>query len=89
MNHKRRGSRAVSKEKKQGDVTDKAEIPTVSQEVQRIQMNIKMFAPKQKKDISKHYTLMETLGQGSYGCVKRIRHKDLNEDRALKIIKKK
>lgn len=48
-----------------------------------------MFAPKQRKDIEKYYKILETLGQGSYGCVKRIQHKDLKEDRALKIIKKK
>ena len=51
-------------------------------------MNIKNFAPLQKKEIKHTYKIKETLGQGSFGCVKRVHHKDLNEDRALKIIKR-
>ena len=51
-------------------------------------MNIKEFAAKQKKEIKKAYKIKETIGQGSFGCVKRIEHRDLKEDRALKIIKK-
>ena len=51
-------------------------------------MNIKEFAPLQKKDLGKTYKTKQTLGQGTFGCVKRVMHRDLKEDRALKIIKR-
>lgn len=51
-------------------------------------MNTKLFALKQRKEIESLYKIKETLGQGSFGCVKRIQHKILKEDRALKILKK-
>jgi calcium-dependent protein kinase len=54
----------------------------------KVKMNIKNFAILQKKEIRATYKIKETLGQGSFGCVKRVMHRDLNEDRALKIIKK-
>lgn len=53
-----------------------------------MKVNIKNFAILQKKEIKSTYKIKETLGQGSFGCVKRINHRDLNEDRALKIIKR-
>ena len=55
----------------------------------RITMNIKSFAPKQRKEIESSYSIHEVIGQGTFGCVKRIVHKDLRDERAMKIIKKK
>ena len=53
-----------------------------------IKVNVKNFAILQKKEIKSTYKIKETLGQGSFGCVKRVMHRDLAEDRALKIIKR-
>jgi calcium-dependent protein kinase len=39
--------------------------------------------------IQNYYTIMGDLGHGSYGSVKRVKHKQLGEDRAMKIVKKK
>ena len=39
--------------------------------------------------IKKLYSIYGDLGQGSYGSVKRVRHKQLGEDRAMKVVKKK
>ena len=38
---------------------------------------------------TKHYIVLNDLGQGSYGKVKRVRHIKLNEIRAMKIVSKK
>ena len=39
--------------------------------------------------ISKNYIIISDLGQGSYGQVKKVRHRKLNEIRAMKITNKK
>ena len=39
--------------------------------------------------ISKNYLIISDLGQGSYGQVKKVRHRKLNEIRAMKITNKK
>ncbi len=39
--------------------------------------------------ITNHYIILSDLGTGSYGLVKKVRHKKSNEERAMKIVKKK
>jgi calcium-dependent protein kinase len=39
--------------------------------------------------ISQHYVVLGDLGNGSYGTVKKVKHKKLGEERAMKIVKKK
>ena len=41
-----------------------------------------------KEPISKYYFVKSDIGQGSYGKVKRVRHKRLGEERAMKIVSK-
>ena len=42
-----------------------------------------------KEPIAKNYIIISDLGQGSYGQVKKVRHKQLNEVRAMKMTSKK
>ncbi len=42
-----------------------------------------------KEPLSKRYLIIGDLGHGSYGQVKKVRHKQLNEIRAMKITSKK
>jgi calcium-dependent protein kinase len=39
--------------------------------------------------IAQQYVVLGDLGNGSYGTVKKVRHKKLGEERAMKIVKKK
>ena len=39
--------------------------------------------------INKHYIILNDLGNGSYGQVKRVKHISLQEERAMKIVNKK
>jgi calcium-dependent protein kinase len=39
--------------------------------------------------ITTYYNIISDLGNGSYGMVKKVKHKKLNEERAMKIVKKK
>ncbi len=39
--------------------------------------------------ITNHYVILSDLGNGSYGMVKKVKHKKSNEERAMKIVKKK
>ena len=43
----------------------------------------------QKESITNHYEIIGELGSGSYGAVKKVRHKQLKEIRAMKVILKK
>lgn len=45
-----------------------------------------MFVHEQKGKIKARYKVLETLGKGSYGEVKKIQHKSSGEYRAMKII---
>ena len=42
-----------------------------------------------KEPVANYYTILKDLGHGSYGQVKKVRHKKLNEIRAMKITNKK
>ena len=43
----------------------------------------------QKVSVNNHYEIIGELGSGSYGAVKKVRHKELKEIRARKVILKK
>ena len=43
----------------------------------------------QKVSVNNHYEIIGELGSGSYGSVKKVRHKELKEIRAMKVILKK
>ena len=45
-----------------------------------------MFVHEQKGRIKAKYRILETIGKGSYGEVKKILHKSSGEYRAMKII---
>ena len=42
-----------------------------------------------KEPVANYYTIIKDLGHGSYGQVKKVKHKKLNEIRAMKITNKK
>ena len=45
--------------------------------------------PISKEPISKYYTILSDVGQGSFGQVKKVKHNQLEEIRAMKIVDKK
>ena len=47
-----------------------------------------MMASERKNPIEKNYEILEVIGKGGFGEVKRVKHKQLDIMRALKIIKK-
>ncbi len=47
-----------------------------------------VFVHEQKGKIKAKYRVLETIGKGSYGEVKKISHKVTGELRAMKIIRK-
>jgi calcium-dependent protein kinase len=53
-----------------------------------IVINPRMMASERKNPIEKNYEILEIIGKGGFGEVKRVKHKQLDIMRALKIIKK-
>jgi calcium-dependent protein kinase len=51
-------------------------------------INPRQLVSERVNPIEKNYEVLETIGQGGYGEVKKVRHKDLDVIRALKIIRK-
>ena len=47
-----------------------------------------MLVSERRNPIEKNYEVLEIIGQGGFGVVKKVRHKELDIIRALKIIKK-
>lgn len=47
-----------------------------------------MMASERKNPIEKNYEILDVIGKGGFGEVKRVKHKQLDIERALKIIKK-
>jgi serine/threonine protein kinase len=54
----------------------------------KISINPRMMATSRKNPIEVNYEVLEVIGRGGYGEVKKVRHKELDIIRALKIIKK-
>ena len=53
-----------------------------------IVINPRMLVSERRNPIEKNYEVLEVIGSGGYGEVKKVRHKELDVIRALKIIKK-
>ena len=53
-----------------------------------ISINPRMLVSERKNPIEKNYEVLEVIGKGGYGEVKKVRHKELDVIRALKVIKK-
>eukprot|EP00347_Sterkiella_histriomuscorum_P024166 403332075 len=51
-------------------------------------INSRMLVSERRNPIEINYEILEHIGQGGFGEVKKVRHKELNIIRALKIIKK-
>lgn len=54
----------------------------------KLKIDKSVFVHEQKGKIKARYRVLETLGKGSYGEVKKIQHKLSGEYRAMKIIRK-
>ena len=52
-------------------------------------INPRMLVSERKNPIEKTYDVLEVIGIGGYGEVKKVRHKELDVIRALKTISKK
>jgi serine/threonine protein kinase len=51
-------------------------------------INPRMLVSERKNPIEINYEVLEIIGQGGFGVVKKVKHKELGVMRALKIIKK-
>ena len=54
----------------------------------KLKIDKSIFVHEQKGRIKAKYRILETIGKGSYGEVKKILHKTSGELRAMKIIRK-
>lgn len=62
------------------------------EEVEKRKLNIvinpRMLVSERRNPIEKNYEVLEVIGSGGFGEVKKVKHKELDVIRALKIIKK-
>ena len=59
-----------------------------SNKKENIKIDKASFISYKTNNISKDYTLGKTLGQGSFGTVRKAIHKATKQERAIKILKK-
>jgi serine/threonine protein kinase len=62
--------------------------PSKTKPIFKLKIDKSVFVHEQKGKIKARYRVLETLGKGSYGEVKKIQHKATGEYRAMKIIRK-
>ena len=55
----------------------------------KVQISKEELIKISKEPVANYYTIIKDLGHGSYGQVKKVKHKKLNEIRAMKITNKK
>ena len=82
----------IKKEKKIGETINMKERPTRIYDLnflEKVKLTRENLIKIQKTSITNDYEIIGELGSGSYGSVKKVRHKKLKEIRAMKIIMKK
>jgi len=60
----------------------------VQQQKLNIVINPRMLVSHRRNPIEVNYEVLEVIGKGGYGEVKKVKHKELDVIRALKVIKK-
>jgi calcium-dependent protein kinase len=60
----------------------------VQQQKLRLVINPRMLVSHRRNPIEVNYEVLEVIGKGGYGEVKKVKHKELDVIRALKVIKK-
>jgi serine/threonine protein kinase len=63
-------------------------VDKVSEKKFKIRINPRMLVSERRNPIEKNYEVLEIIGKGGYGEVKKVKHKELDVIRALKIINK-
>ena len=66
----------------------KQEVSTIPKLSEGLLLDANMFINEKKGKVTNDYDVMECIGKGGYGEVKRVVHKITGEPRAMKIIKK-
>ena len=59
-----------------------------SQKKFNLTINPRMLVSERRNPIEKNYEVLEIIGKGGFGVVKKVKHKELDVIRALKIISK-
>ena len=74
------------KERRKSKILEIANLPIIQQ---TMKVSKETMIKISSAPLSENYTIVGDVGSGSYGTVKRVRHKKLGEIRAMKIINKK
>ena len=69
-----------------GNITPNGETPGMTPE---LQISKEELIKISKEPVANYYIILKDLGHGSYGQVKKVKHKKMNEIRAMKITNKK
>jgi calcium-dependent protein kinase len=82
----------IEKNNERSEERRKTKLETVAKnnsENNNIKLNKDNMIKISNEPIQKYYSIMGDLGHGSYGSVKKVKHKQLGEERAMKIVQKK
>ena len=72
-----------------GEPTPGGETPSGNDSLQKMKVSKENLIKISMEPVANYYSIVKDLGHGSYGQVKKVKHKQLNEIRAMKITNKK
>jgi calcium-dependent protein kinase len=77
------------KEKRKNKILESNNINIVNKQTSNIKLSKDQIIKISSEPIQKYYNVISDLGNGSYGMVKKVKHKHMGEERAMKIVRKK
>ena len=87
-NERKKSFKTVNK-KTPGGPTPGGDTPSGNDSLVKMKVSKENIIKISTEPVSNYYSIVKDLGHGSYGQVKKVKHKQLNEIRAMKITNKK
>ena len=87
--HERKKSIKTTNKETPGKPTPEGETPSGNDSLPKMRVSKENLIKISTQPVANYYSIVKDLGHGSYGQVKKVKHKQLGEIRAMKITNKK
>ena len=88
-NERKKSFKTVNKSTPNGGATPGGDTPSGNDSLPKMKVSKENLIKISTEPVANYYSIVKDLGHGSYGQVKKVKHKQLGEIRAMKITNKK